>query len=310
MKGFKVIEGGALTTVQDNGRWGYQHMGVPVAGVMDQPSMQLANWLVGNSVNRAVLECTFSGPALLFLCDCQFAVTGAQIPVLLNDEPVRQYCTLDAKKGSLLSFGQLQSGLRFYIAFSSGINVPSIMESRSTYLRAKIGGYHGRRLNPEDEIKLHDNIGETVQRYLADDKLPNFHHEYTARVIGGTEANRFTIPGLNTFLTSEYTISALSDRMGYRLKGPVIEHKDAADIISSGIPSGSVQVTGDGQPIIMMVDRQTIGGYTKIAHVIQADIPVLAQMRPGDKLRFKEITLKEAQQLIREDDIRNRFLRN
>lgn len=293
MSGIKIIEGGALTTVQDLGRWGYQHIGMPVAGAMDSQSLKHANWLVGNPENEACLECTFVESTIEFMIDCEIAITGAQIPVLINDYPAKQNRALSIKSGDVLSFGRIEKGLRFYIAFAGGIDIPVVMGSKSTYLRGKIGGFQGRQLKTGDELNISEKTVKVERRKLKNTQLPKFDNSCTICILPGTEVDRFTLNGIKTFLTTEYTISPNSDRMGYRLSGEVIEHKTGADIVSSGIPFGAVQVPGDGQPIIMMADRQTIGGYTKIANVVSEDLPALAQLKPGDKVRFREVRLKD-----------------
>lgn len=297
-----IIQAGALTTIQDGGRWGHQHLGMPVGGAMDIRSLKLANYLVGNPLTEACLECTMTGPEIRFDVACLVAISGAEIPVFINEGLVNQNSPLPIKPGDTLTFGALQKGLRFYISISGKLDVPEVMGSKSTYLRAKTGGFKGRKLEAGDTISV-----ETIQRErrmlkIPDELLPRFSNAAKLRILPGTEVQQFTPEGIKNFLTQEYTISPHSDRMGYRLSGEKIQHKNSADIISSGISLGAVQVPGDGQPIIMMADRQTIGGYTKIAQVIASDIPTLAQMRPGDTIRFKEVSLEEAQDLVRREN--------
>lgn len=303
----RIIKAGALTTIQDLGRTGFQQYGMPVAGAMDSRSLRCANWLVGNPSGEACLECTLTGSTIEFLTDSVIAITGAQIPVLINDKHQKQDRSLSVKKGDVLSFGTLEKGLRFYIAFAGGIDVPMVMNSKSTYLRAKVGGYNGRKIMDGDEISIGEFSGRIKKKKLPKDILPLLETSFTARILPGPEVNSFSFQGIKTFLTEEYVISPASDRMGYRLSGKPIEHLQGADIVSSGIPPGSIQVTGDGQPIIMMADRQTIGGYTKIATVFGPDISVLAQMKPGDRIRFREITLQEAQEIIRQEKLKDSF---
>ncbi len=296
---FKIIEAGALTSIQDRGRWGHQHMGMPVSGAMDTGSLKRANWLVGNNNSEACIECTFAGPKIQFESNCQIAVTGATVQTFVNNHSEEQNKTLNVKAGDILHFGLAEKGLRFYISISGGIDVPKVMGSKSTYLRGKIGGFQGRKLEVGDVINFSETNTQIKQREINPNDLQEYKPLQTIRILPGTEVSQFSAEGIKTFLTETYTISPLSDRMGYRLSGKPIKHLDNADILSSGIPIGSVQIPGDGQPIIMMADRQTIGGYTKIAHVISADMDLLAQMRPGEKIRFKEIKLEEAQKLPR-----------
>lgn len=293
-----IIKAGALTTIQDLGRWGYQHLGMPVGGAMDSRSLKMANYLVGNPLSEACLECTFAGPEIEFEKACHIAITGAEVPVFINKQAVQQNITLPILSGDTLSFGMAQKGLRFYIAFSGGLDIPEIMGSKSVYLRAKIGGHNGGKIEAGDSLCFNSVAREMQILDAPTDLLPQLANTALLRILPGTEVDRFTPNGLRTFLTAEYTISPNSDRMGYRLTGDKVEHKKSADIISSGIPLGAVQVPGDGQPIIMMADRQTIGGYTKIAQVVASDIPVLAQLRPGDTVRFEEIQPEEAHELV------------
>jgi biotin-dependent carboxylase-like uncharacterized protein len=224
----------------------------------------------------------------------------------LNGQGIPMNTAVDVRPGDRLGFRGLRSGCRAYIAFAGGIAVPPVMGSRSTYLRAGIGGHQGRAIMPGDELPLggFDPISPTgllikgatrskpLLKKLPDGLIPEYKHEQTIRVISGPEAHYFEIAGLRSLLSTEYTVTARSDRMGYRLTGEPIRHKEGmTNIISAGISLGTVQVPGDGQPIILMADRQTSGGYARIANVITADLTLIAQMRPGDKILFKETKL-------------------
>jgi len=304
-----VHTAGLLTTVQDRGRYGYQRFGMPVSGAMDVFSLELANLLVGNDPGDAGLEATISGPELEFTGATWIAITGADMDPHLNGQGIPMNTPIDVRPGDRLGFRGLRSGCRAYIAFAGGIAVPPVMGSRSTYLRAGIGGFQGRAIMPGDELPLGELeslspsdllIRGADQRKPRLKKLPDglireYKHEQLIRVISGPEAHYFEIAGLRSFLSTEYTVTAQSDRMGYRLTGEPIRHKEGmTNIISAGISLGTVQVPGDGQPIILMADRQTSGGYARIANVIAADLTLIAQMRPGDKIRFKETTLDVA----------------
>ncbi len=304
-----VHTAGLLTTVQDRGRYGYQRFGMPVSGAMDVFSLELANLLVGNDPGDAGLEATISGPELEFTGATCIAITGADMDPHLNGQGILINTAVVVRPGDRLGFRGLRSGCRAYIAFAGGIAVPSVMGSRSTYLRAGIGGFQGRALMPGDELPLGELeslspsdllIRGADQRKPRLKKLPDglireYKHEQLIRIISGPEAHYFEIGGLRSFLSTEYIVTAQSDRMGYRLSGEPIRHKEGAtNIISAGISLGTVQVPGDGQPIILMADRQTSGGYARIANVIAADLTLIAQMRPGDKIRFKETTLDVA----------------
>ena len=216
---------------------------------------------------------------------------------LINDQPVDMYKSTAINTGDVLSFGQIESGCRIYIALAGGFHLPELMESKSTYLRGKLGGLEGRALKAGDEISIESNTGN-LNRQVPSELIPEFATITQIRVSAGAEVKRFTMNGMKSFLCSTYTVSPQSDRMGYRLSGEKIEHSDGADIISSGIVTGAIQVPGHGEPIIMMSDHQTVGGYTKIAQVISVDLPLLGQMKPGDKIRFKEVSLETAQNLM------------
>ena len=294
-----VHTAGLLTTVQDRGRYGYQRYGMPVSGAMDFFSLELANLLVGNDPGDACLEATISGPELEFTGVTWIAITGADMDPHLNGQGIPMNTAIDVRSGDRLGFRGLRSGCRAYIAFAGGIAVPPVMGSRSTYLRAGIGGFHGRALMPGDELPLAEPLGKPRLKKIPEGLIPEYKHEQTIRIISGPEAHYFEIGGLRSFLSSEYMVTAQSDRMGYRLTGETIKHKEGmTNIISAGISLGTVQVPGDGQPIILMADRQTSGGYARIANVITTDLTLIAQMRPGDKVRFEETTLVKAQQIV------------
>ena len=293
-----VHTAGLLTTVQDRGRYGYQRFGMPVSGAMDVFSLELANLLVGNDPGDACLEATISGPELEFTGATWIAITGADMDPHLNGLAIPINTAIDVRPGDRLGSRGLRSGCRAYIAFAGGIAVPPVMGSRSTYLRAGIGGFQSRALMPGDELPLGEPVGNPRLKKIPEGLIPEYKHEQTIRIISGPEAHYFEIAGLRSFLSTEYTVTAQSDRMGYRLTGEPIRHKEGmTNIISAGISLGTVQVPGDGQPIILMADRQTSGGYARIANVITADLTLLAQMRPGDRIRFRETTLEDARKL-------------
>jgi len=293
---------GLLTTVQDEGRYGYQRFGMPVSGAMDIFSFRIANLLVENPVGSACLEATLTGPEITFDAPCMIAITGADMRPSLNGKPVRNWESVPAGKGDVLRFGAIRSGCRSYIAFSGGIDVPVVMGSRSTYLRSKTGGFHGRALQKGDFLSLSlisSNSSFPVKnKRLPDRFIPQYVKNPVIHVIPGPEVDRISFDGIRSFLISEYRVSPQCDRMGYRLAGPPVGLKtENPDIISAGISPGTIQVTGDGQLIILMADRQTTGGYVRIANVALADIPAVAQMKPGDTLHFREISMENAQKL-------------
>lgn len=294
MGGIQVIEPGLLTTIQDQGRWGYQKEGIPVSGAMDTLSLQIANLLVSNSRNEACLEITLLGPKLKFDTDTTIAITGANLQPKLNGHPISGWRSIQIEKGSLLEFNQAQQGCRAYLATSGGFKIDEVMESKSTYLRGSIGGYKGRSLEKDDYIPI---VGSQVNEpnwYFNQPKYPNTKE---IRVVMGPQARMFTEEGIANFFNSQYKVSPASDRMGYRLKGPVIGTKGGSDIISDGIPFGGIQIPSDGSPIILMADRQPTGGYAKIGTVATVDLPQIAQSKPGDILKFKRINISQAQKL-------------
>ena len=300
----EVLDGGLLTTVQDLGRYGYERLGVPVAGAMDPFALQAANILVGNRPGEAALEITLVGPTLRATESCLIAITGADLSPRLNGQEMPMWMAVFVRKGWLIEFGERKSGCRAYLAVAGGIDVPPIMGSKSTYLRGGFGGFEGRALKEGDLIPIGRpayHLPSLAGNEFPADRIPEYSDAPEVCVILGPQDDHFTEEGIATFLSSEYKVSPASDRMGYRLQGPEIAHKGPTGIISDGIALGSVQVPADRQPIVMMADRQTTGGYPKIATVISADIPLLAQCVPGaSTVTFKAITVEEAQTRYRE----------
>lgn len=297
----KVISPGALTTVQDGGRFGYQNTGIGAGGCMDMNSYRRANYLVGNEAGEAVLEFTLIGGVLELTENTVLALSGADMSPRRNGEPVPMNVPILFHAGDTLELGMAQSGCRCYLAAAGGIDVPLYLGSRSTNLKCRFGGFQGRALQKGDIL----NIGVNGKNYeqVRDRKCAGevYSGTVTVHVIEGPQAEYFTKKGRKTFYRGTYTVSDKSDRMGCRMDGPVIESCNGTDIISDGIAPGSVQVPADGKPIVLLADRQTTGGYAKIATVCSADIPRLAQCKPGDKVRFRKISPEEAQKQIREE---------
>lgn len=290
MNKIKIHKAGLLTTVQDAGRYGFQRYGMPVSGAMDLLSLHQANYLVSNLENEACLEVTALGPEIEFESNTYIAICGADMNAQINGNEIEMYKTIKVNSGDKLTFRGLRSGFRTYISFAGGIEVPLVMGSKSTYMRGEIGGFQGRQINKGDILEIGDNTNIEIREINKRD-IPIFNEYFTARIIPGPEADHFKVNGLATFLHSEFTLTDQCDRMGYRLTGNKIKHKTSADIISSGITFGTIQVPAHGEPIIMMADRQTTGGYTRIANVISDDLPFIAQLKPGDKIAFKEVNL-------------------
>jgi len=300
----EVMDGGILTTVQDLGRYGYQRYGVPVAGAMDSFALQAANVLVGNSLNEATLEATIAGPTLRATESCLIAVTGADLSLRVNGCSLPSWMAIFVRRGWLIKFGERKRGCRAYLAVAGGFDVPHMMGSKSTYLRGGFGGFQGRALREGDLIPVGQtafHLPSLAGKEFPPDCIPDYSDTPEVHVVLGPQDDYFTEEGITAFLSSEYQVSPTSDRMGYRLRGAEIAHKGRADIISDGIVLGSVQAPADKQPIVLMADRQTTGGYPKIAAVISADIPLLAQCMPGaSTVTFKAITVEEAQDHYRE----------
>lgn len=300
---------GMYTTIQDAGRVGYQQYGMPVAGPMDSESYLLGQALVGNKEPLGALECTVLPPTLTVQGTCIVAFTGADMHPTINNIVVPRYIPFICHEGDIISGGFSQCGVRMYIAFSGGIDIPAINGSVSTHTKAKIGGFEGRPLQAGDQFGIKAFIRDEVNvcNFYGGHNLFNTAlynrggrecHE-PLRVVLGEQATYFTENGIKTFGSKIYTLTVQCDRMGFRLDGPVIEHIDGADIISDGAVFGSIQVPSDGNPIVLMADRQTTGGYTKIGTVITADLPRLSQLPIGDGIHFDIVSVEEAQAIYR-----------
>lgn len=292
----RIIKGGLLTTVQDLGRKGYQRYGVSVSGVVDEYSCVIANILVGNDDGEAVLESTLMGPEIQFTTDTVIAVTGGDLSPCLNGKKLQRYRAVQVRKGDVLSFGDVVSGCRAYIAFAGGLDVKPVMGSRSTYVKAKLGGVEGRKLKDGDVIGLRDpkKAPKNIERRFIG--IPELSNDHAVFVLMGPNDDAFTEKGIKTFLSSVYTVTNESDRMGCRLSGEKIEHVIDGNIITDGISFGAIQVPTSGEPIVMLSDRQTTGGYAKIACVTSASLPILAQCKAGDTVRFIKTDIESAEE--------------
>lgn len=305
--GLVVKKPGVLTTIQDTGRRGYLGSGFSPSGVMDYRAFTIANLLVENDPNACIIEFALAGPTLRFTTSSFIAITGGDFSPTLDGEPVPMYTALMVKRGSILHFGSARTGCYGYLAIAGGsVRVPEVMGSRSTNLKAEIGGWQGRALTMGDYLpfvtKNVDFLPNLDSHRIEYDPTYGFGDEVVAiRVIPGPQDHMFTEKGTDTFYGEVYTVSAKCDRMGYRLDGPEIETKDGSDIISDGIAFGAVQVPSHGRPIIMLTDRQTTGGYAKIGTLATVDIPKLVQCRPGTNVRFSKISVQSAQMLYRKE---------
>ncbi|MGH7320840.1 MAG: biotin-dependent carboxyltransferase family protein [Candidatus Rokuibacteriota bacterium] len=301
MSDLVVIEPGLLTTVQDLGRPGYQRVGIPPSGPLDRTAFILANRLCGNPDGAAGLELTLRGPRLEVRRECVVAVTGAEMGMSVNGQEAPTWTAVRVRPGDLLGFRMVTAGCRAYLAVAGGLDTPLALGSRATYLRGRLGGVEGRALQKGDGLPIGRPalaLDRILGRTVPPARRPACPSEVECRVILGPQDDRFTAGGLAAFLEGPYEVTPQADRMGYRLKGPVILHATGHDIMSDGIPLGGIQVPGEGQPIVLLVDRQTTGGYTKIATVISVDIGRLGQTKPGHRVRFRRVTVGDAHRAL------------
>lgn len=311
-----VLHPGLLTTVQDLGRPGWQHIGVPVSGAMDAFALRVANALVGNDDGAAALEITLHGPQLHFDVDALIAVCGADLSPAVDDVPLPQWRPVLVRRGSVLAFGRPRWGVRAYLAIAGGWDVPAVLGSCSTYLRAKLGGLEGRALREGDRLfagvpspaaqrlmaALSSRLGRrpyaTVAWHVSPRAFPAYAARPIVRALRGPEFDGFTPDAQEALFTQPFRVTPQSDRMGCRLAGPALKLRAPLELLSEGVTAGTVQVPPDGQPIVLLADRQTAGGYPRIASVTTVDLPVLAQAPPGTFLCFREVSLGEAQALL------------
>ena len=302
----EVLESGFMTTVQDvSGRRGYAAQGVPRSGAMDWFALTAANYLAGNDWNATGLECFASGPILQTNANGVVAAAGRGFELWVDDDHFPLWTAVRVKSGQRIQLLALPDAGWGYLAFSGGVDVPLVMGSCATCLRAGFGGFEGRPLRSGDVLKVGGGNESTriwpgIKRSLPAIVMPNYGDAVVVQVIPGPQVERFEPDGWAIFLASEYTLSSLSDRMGYRLEGVPISTTHSADVLSEGTLPGAIQVPGDGKPVVLMADSQTTGGYAKIAAVITADQPLLAQCLPGrGRVRFRETTVTAAQERYR-----------
>ena len=296
-----ILDPGPQTTVQDLGRTGQMRYGIPPSGPIDRFAFVVANRLVGNADAAAALECTLLGPRFEVDTPGAIAVTGADMPVSVNGAEGPRWATIALKAGDVVKLGAARTGVRAYVAFSGGLDVPLVLGSRSTYIRGRLGGIDGRALRKGDRLRVFPSDAAGPRR-VERRAIPDYSGEPAIRVVLGPQADRFTDAGISALLGGPYEVLPQSDRMGARLRGSRVEHARGHDIISDGIALGSVQVPGDGQPIVLLVDRQSTGGYTKVATVCSCDVGRVGQARPGQSLRFHAVGVAEAHRLLRESD--------
>jgi biotin-dependent carboxylase-like uncharacterized protein len=302
----RVGQPGLLSTVQDSGRFGEYALGMPPSGAMDMFSYEVGNFLVRNEEGEAGLELTYFGPELTFTEDALIALTGAEMPPKINGVEAATWETLAVSQGDVLTFDYLRSGARAYLAVAGGIDVPPFMHSRSTYTLIGLGGHEGRALQEGDELEIGD-AGDRLDRLgkrVDDDHIPAYSKETELRVIIGLASYRLTEESMEEFLNTTWTVTPDADRVGYRYKGgelgfvereqPAGAGADQANVVDFGYPIGSIQVPGGVEPIVLMNDAVTGGGYATIGTVISSDRDKLAQTKTNDKTRFRSVDLDEA----------------
>ncbi len=300
-----VVRPGLYTTIQDLGRAGFQHLGIPVAGAMDRFACRAANRLVGNADTAALLEATVSGPELVFEEEAVVAVTGGDLTPRLNAAPLPLWTAVSVPRGSVVSFGSRRTGARAYVVVAGGLAVPQVLGSRSTHAGSGLGGLHGRPLAAGDRLQAGRPacpLVDLVGRSWPERARPGYRASPDLRILPGPHAHLFDHAAWSAFTAARYRLSPSSDRMGFRLTGPEVAPLKTGEMLSEAVPFGAVQIPPDGRPILLMADRQTTGGYPVIAVVITADLPLAAQLMPGDSLGFNVVDLKTAHDLLAEQE--------
>lgn len=309
----KIIKPGTLSMMQDRGRHGYRHIGVPVAGCMDMVAASTANILVGNKGHEATIEMTYGGLSFLAVTPLLIACCGAGAGLIANGQKLPYWTPLFISENTVLQFVPQADGCRSYLAIAGGWDAPTILRSQSTYLPSKLGGFHGRLLQKEDELSNISSISALSGRillhlhpsnkqinhtkwYVNPLRFANYSSQ-TIRCVEGHESDWFDSMAHETLFTSNYTISNRSNRMGYHLSGKPLGARTDLEMFSTAVMPGTIQVTKSGEMILLMADCQTTGGYPRIAQVIQADLPICAQMKPGEGIRFQKVSLAEAESL-------------
>lgn len=311
-----ILKPGLFTSVQDLGRYGFQKYGVITSGAMDQIAHRIANILVGNSENAPTLEITMIGPKLKFNQDSLISICGGKADPKIDGVSIKCWRPVLVKQGSVLEFGPISIGCRAYLAIAGGFNIPIVLNSKSTYFRAKLGGFKGRALKAGDQIpfdtpselsyRLIGNLTNTWTQkpyheanWLINSSIvPSYREHPSIRVIKGRQFDLFNQESQVSIFEKPFSISPQSDRMGYRLLGPRLSLTEQHEMISEAVHFGTIQVPADGNPIILLADRQTTGGYPKIGQIAAVDLPLIAQAKPGTKVRFIEVTLAQAQRLF------------
>ncbi|WP_041231894.1 biotin-dependent carboxyltransferase family protein [Deinococcus peraridilitoris] len=310
----RIIRPGVLTTLQDTGRYCMQHLGVPIGGAMDAFALRTANLLVGNTKDAAAFEVTLGGLSVYFEEEALIAVTGASLPVRINEQPVPNWRPVRVPAGSTLKLDRPNRGCRAYLSVAGGVDVPLVLNGRGTCLRANFGGHEGRALKQGDELRV-GNSSPIAQRFLHDLRnttagaawtkwfiaqqfRPAYTNRPTVRAMIGPEHRWFTGSASHDFFVHPYRTTPQVDRMGYRLQGPELTLQSAQQLLSTAVTAGTVQVPPTGQPIVLLADAQTTGGYPRIAQVTQVDLPLIAQLQPGDHVHFHLVDEDQARHAL------------
>lgn len=307
--GFKVLQPGILSLLQDAGRFGQHAIGLTTGGPLDKYSFESANRLCGNPVNSCAIEASVGGLSLEAQADTQIALTGGDAVLSINKKPVASWQTHTIKAGDRIELGFAQHNTRHYLAVKDGFKVAEMFGSASTVAREKLGGLDGSALKAGDIIPYQtQNTAALPQFKLDASNRPDYSGDVLLRVVLGYQKDHFSSLQQRRFFTSEFTLDDRCDRMGFRTTGPEIK-ADIDGILSEGICFGAIQIPPDGQPIVLLNDRQTIGGYPKIGSVLSLDIPALTQRLPGTKVRFEAITIDEAQRQLHLARFREQHMR-
>ncbi|PPA83657.1 KipI antagonist [Brevibacillus laterosporus] len=318
----RVIKPGLLTLIQDQGRFGFRKYGVVTSEAMDPMALRIANMLVGNAEQLATLEMTLTGAELAFEHDSLIAITGADLSFTINGERLPMWRPIFIKSGTVVKGGGCRTGCRAYLAIAGGIEVEQVLGSRSTYARAGMGGYQGRSLQAGDYISVGEPANVTraflekwynrlakqtslrswtsVDWSVSADCLATYRRNPQVRISRGTHFSLFTSESQQNLFQSSYKITPQSDRMGYRLQGAMLDLVEPIELLSEAVAFGTIQVPAEGYPIILLADRQTTGGYPRIGQVATVDLPILAQMKPGEEIMFTEIERDESEKLLME----------
>jgi biotin-dependent carboxylase-like uncharacterized protein len=300
-----VVKPGLSTTVQDLGRPGYYHIGIPLSGGMDRLALRAANLLVGNKESAAVFEAVFMGPELAFTQDATVAVTGAELPPKVNGDPRPTWTSFKVKKGQVLSFDFLKKGARAYIAVSGGIDVPLVLGSRSTYALGTLGGHKGRKLDAGDKLPLGKGRGAKEGRSVPEKLRRMPSNPAALRVMTGLYWHRVTPGAAKHFFEDTWKVALEADRIGYRFKGgrplelvpreqPFGAGSDPSNIVDACYPYGSIQIPGGSEPIVLHRDAVSGGGYFMVGTVISADMDLIGQLQPHTPTRFVAVSMAQA----------------